>query len=216
MNEITAAALEYIKRGIDLQNASTAEFQHAADVLVGMGGEGARPERVLFCSPVTGQIETGQNVWGGSWFDATGFCTYYTATGKPAYHTGCDLNMPNLADSGRPVYAAAPGEVVFAATVTGWQGDVVCIKHTLEDGSFIWTRYAHITRSVQRGQTVARGAVLGTIADYNKDGPKGDHLHYDVAKIDLSLRPGDWPGLDKVGLVRDYADPAAWHRDRSK
>lgn len=30
------------------------------------GGTGAQPERLLFCSPCTGQIETGSNIWGGA------------------------------------------------------------------------------------------------------------------------------------------------------
>lgn len=172
--------------------------------------------RVLFGSPVTGQIETGSNIWGGSWFDATGFCTYYTATGYAAYHTGCDLNMPNYADSGKPVYAAADGVIVFAGVISGWQADVVTMKHVLEDGSTVWTRYAHIHATVARGQAVTRGTVIGTIADYNQDGPKGDHLHFDVALIDLQAKPGDWPGLDKVGLLRDYVDPVKWLTGRMK
>jgi murein DD-endopeptidase MepM/ murein hydrolase activator NlpD len=172
--------------------------------------------RVLFCSPVTGQIETGENVFGLDWFDATGFATLYEPSGKKQYHTGVDLNRPNYADSGAQVYAAADGEVVYAGVVSGWQGQVVCLKHALEDGTFIWSRYAHIEAFVMRGAQIKRGSLVGKIADYNRDGPKGDHLHFDVARIDLREMPGDWPGLDKVGLLRDYLDPAKVLKERSK
>jgi murein DD-endopeptidase MepM/ murein hydrolase activator NlpD len=167
-------------------------------------------ERVLFASPVTGVVG---EVWGGAWFDATGYCKYYESKpGVYSYHTGCDLNMPNYADAGKPVYAAADGVVKFCGQVTGWQGDVVVIEHVLEDGSQVWTRYAHITHGVGYNQIIKCGAVIGHIADYNKDGAKGDHLHYDVARIDLGVKPGDWPGDDKARVLRDYHDPAQWHK----
>lgn len=175
----------------------------------------AVPARVLFCSPCIGSISTTPNQFGMDWFDATGYATYYTAAGAPAYHTGCDLNRPNLADSGRPVFAAADGQIVFAGTVPGWQGQVIVIKHWLEDGAWIWTRYAHVA-DVCQAEAVRRGDLIGHIADYNKDGPKGDHLHFDVARIDLGARPGDWPGADKARLLGDYIDPAAWLRERAK
>lgn len=173
-------------------------------------------QRVLFSSPVTGYVG---DVWGADWFDATGFGTYYTASGSPAYHTGCDLNRPGYADAGAHVCASADGYIVFAGIVPGWQQSVVVIKHTLEDESFIWTRYAHIKNITPIGQTqpkIKRGDQIGTIADYTPTGPQGDHLHYDVARVDLGIRPGDWPGADKARLMRDYIDPVKWHTERSK
>lgn len=174
------------------------------------------PARVLFGSPVTGQIEPAVTPWGGDWFDATGFAVRYTATGTPAFHTGADLNRPNYADSGAPVYAAADGLVVFNGIVPGWQGEVVVVGHTLEDGSKVWTRYAHIIRVSTFKSEVKRGEVIGTIADYAPKGPSGDHLHFDVARIDLGAKPGDWPGLDIERLKRDYLEPAVWIRERGR
>ena len=172
-------------------------------------------ERLLFCSPVTAKIEASANIWGGDWFDATGYGTRYDATGKWAIHTGHDLNRPNYADAGATVYAAADGEIVFNGVVQGWQGCVIVIKHTLEDGSNIWTRYAHVGISLARG-SIKRGGVLATIADYGSNGPKQDHLHFDGARIDLGAHPGDWPGDDLPRVKRDYIDMAQWLRERGK
>lgn len=173
--------------------------------------------RVLFASPVTGKIESISNVWGGDWFDATGYGKLYNSAGEQAYHTGADLNRPNYADAGAPVYAAADGELVFAGPVSGWQGKVIVIKHALEDGSNIWTRYAHVEiniTSLTRDEPMYIGRQIGAIADYTPKGPSGDHLHYDIARIDLGARPGDWPGMDTERLHRDYINPFAWHVGR--
>jgi murein DD-endopeptidase MepM/ murein hydrolase activator NlpD len=124
------------------------------------------------------------------------------------------MNRPAYADAGAPVYAAADGEIVFAGEVPGWQGQVIVIRHTLEDGSRIWTRYAHI-RDVAQSSMVKRGDRIGTIDDYNKDGAPNDHLHFDVARIDLGAKPGDWPGLDKTRLFDTYINPATWLRERA-
>lgn len=205
--------LWYLERAVILFNEGVAQVQHAYDAIRVMDPGGARPERVLCCSPVTGRIEPGENSWGGDWFDATGYSTLYGATGKSCYHTGADLNRPNFADSGAPVYAAADGEIVFSGAVQGWQGSVIVQLVTLEDGQRMWLRYAHISALIKG--TVRRGQQIATIADYNKDGPKGDHLHFDIAHIDLNNWPGDWPGLDVARLKRDYADPAQWLKERA-
>ena len=165
--------------------------------------------RVLFCSPVTGQVETGSNPFGGDWFDATGYAVSYITNGARAYHTGCDLNRPAYADAGANVYAAADGELVFFGTLPGWQGMVLVLQHTLENGSLIWTRYAHITKTTTE-KFHKRGDLIGVIADYGANGPPGDHLHFDIARIDLGRSPGDWPGQNLARVQRDYIDPVVW------
>lgn len=172
--------------------------------------------RVLFASPVTGTVSDTPNVYGSDWFDATGYCTLYKSNGIDCFHTGADLNRPGYQDSGALVHAAADGEIVFNGVIQGWQQSVVVIKHTLEDGSFVWTRYAHIKAvGIVLSSYIARGNQIGIIADYTPLGPQGDHLHFDVAKIDLGARPGDWPGMDKARLVASYYDPAKWLKERS-
>jgi murein DD-endopeptidase MepM/ murein hydrolase activator NlpD len=201
----------------DLQHhadAIIAELQHVRSVLAGMDVD--QPPRVLFCSPVTGVISATPNPYGLDWYDATGYCTYYQSNGVYCYHTGADLNRPAFGDSGKPVYAAADGVVVFAGVVSGWQQKVVTIKHTLEDGSNIWTRYAHITNSVVADKVVNRGDQIGVIAEYMPVGPAGDHCHWDVCIDDLGSRPGDWPGMDKARVLAHYKDPSKWLTERSK
>lgn len=164
-------------------------------------GNGAPP--LVFSSPVTGTTE----IWGGDWFSAVGYAVSYS--NGTAYHTGCDLNRPNYADAGKPVYAAADGQIVFSGVVLGWQGQVVVIDH-----GGVWTRYAHIKDAPGLGP-VKRGQQIGIIADYDRNGPKGDHLHYDVARIDLGARPDDWPGNNKARVISDYHDPVKWHKDHA-
>jgi murein DD-endopeptidase MepM/ murein hydrolase activator NlpD len=211
--ETIAAVQAYLNRGFELMNEATAQFQHAAAVWAGMGGDGAKPEKLVKCSPVTGVPSTTGNVWGMDWYDATGYATYYTPNNVPCYHTGCDLNRPNFADSGSSVYACADGEIVFSGTVPGWQGQVVVIRHVDAD-EILWTRYAHIRDVPTIGMVkvpVKRGDKIGVIADYTPVGSKaGDHLHFDVCRRDLGASPGDWPGLGLVQLKRDYLNPAEW------
>ena len=169
--------------------------------------------------PVGSQQERdAAQAWAGEWFDASGFgsasATYKTLTGS--WHTGADLNLPNWKDSRAQVFASADGVVVFVGAASGWQGRLIVIKHA--DG--IWTRYAHLaeTRVVQ-GQNVKRGDWIAIIGDYLPAGGANDHLHWDVARIDLGAKPGDWPGTDLARLLRDYINPLEWinsHREDDK
>lgn len=201
-------------------DAMIAQLRVVIDELTDMKKAGLAPARVVFCSPVTGKtigIHYG-NVYGGDWFDATGFAKLYNSSGVSGYHTGADLNRPDYMDSGANVFTPADGVVRFAGCVQAWQGDVVVLEHMLEDGAHVWTRLAHIKRDadIVAGVQIGRGQLLGVIADYNRDGPKGDHLHFDVARIDLGAKPGDWPGADKARLLAEYIDPAAWLLERAK
>lgn len=171
------------------------------------------PERVLFASPVTGKVG---DVWGGVWFAAVGYAEKYGVAGH--YHTGVDLNLPGFLDAGKPVYCAADGELVWYSAVQGWQGKVAVVKHTLEDGQLIWTRYAHIDtlNGLMVGQHIGRGVQLGTIADYTPIGkPEGDHLHYDVSRKDMCEYVDDWPATSLSRVLADYVDPVKWHKARA-
>lgn len=176
--------------------------------------------RVLFCSPVTGKMESLISIFGPSWFIALGYATLYQDS--TAYHTGVDLNLPGYADSGKPIYASADGIVTFAGVVSGWQGEVVVIHHALETGIGVWTRYAHVMNVyVKANDLVHRGDKIAVIADYNSNGPRDDHLHFDVGcydtetHIDLGMHPGDWPGMDVIALRRRYFDPSQWLKQRA-
>lgn len=171
-----------------------------------------------FDAPIaTPEERRSELLWPGHWFDATGFAALYGATGTQCYHTGVDLNLntPHWdADAHSAVYAAAHGLVVFAGTLPVW-GDVVVIRHFLDHGS-VWTRYAHVeSLTVRVGDLVGRGSLIGSIS--NGYGRYPYHLHFDVAQIDLGVRPGDWPGLNLPIVLDYYLDPLQFiltHRPR--
>ncbi len=154
------------------------------------------------------QERAGAPMWPGAWFDATPYGTRYDATGRPAVHTGADLNLPNDQDALAPVYAGASGVVRAAAVYPVW-GNLIIVEHKLADGTPIWTRYGHLNEmSVQANQVVSRGQMIGRVGNaFNR---YAYHLHYDVARIDLGKSPADWPGDDLGRVMRDYLDPLAF------
>lgn len=166
-------------------------------------------EGVWFDSPVGTLAERrGSQVWPGTWFDATGFATYYTTVGA-AYHTGADLNNNSPAwDSDRlaPVYAAADGVVTHAGKLAGTWGNVVVVEHA----PLLHTRYAHLADfTVQAGQHVTRGQQIGRIG--NAGGQVAYHLHFDVGTSGvLKSQPGHWPGNSRTAVLAHYADPKAY------
>ena len=154
-----------------------------------------------------------KTAWAGGWLDANPFGSYYTnpATGLAAYHTGADLNLIGDADAHTSIYASADGVVVFAGALAVW-GNVIVIKHAADS---VWTRYGHVEgMAVKAGDAVKRGQPIARVG--NANGTMAYHLHFDVAKVDLGAKPGDWPGTDKARLMRDYVDPKQWinaHRE---
>lgn len=199
------------KRVIEIMNGIDAYFAELRDILTPLE---ASPERVVLCSPVTGEVSVTANVFGGEWWVATKFAERYGANGH--IHPGVDLNLSSYRDSGKPVFAVADGEIVFSGQVKSWEKSVVVLKVTLEDGKPLWVRYAHLADIVPLGM-VKRGQKLGIIADYGSDGPKQDHLHLDFSKVvDLGEFPGDWPGTDEARVRRSYSDPEQLLKERSK
>ncbi len=87
-----------------------------------------------------------------------------------AFHTGIDLDAPYSS----PVYATAPGTVIFS----GWLGDygqTVEIDH----GFGIVTLYAHLRRRlVAVGQNVPAQAEIGLVGTTGRS--TGPHVHYEV------------------------------------
>lgn len=151
------------------------------------------------------------DLWPGDWTDANTFGNYYRLRDSYYYHTGADLNLNEPAwdsDRGKPVFAAASGDVTFAGRRRHW-GNVIVICHDpLEPGgSVVYSRYAHLGRlDVRRGQRVQRGQQIGTVGQDEYGGPF--HLHFDISPTEVLYNdPGDWPGLDRRRLFRDYVDP---------
>lgn len=159
----------------------------------------------------TAEERASAKLWPGYWVDATGFLAAYTATGKLAYHTGVDLNLNRPffdSDKNAPVYACASGTVVYANTESPW-GDknaIIVIAHILANGNLVWTRYAHVNEiTVLTEASVVRGQQIAKIG--NAGGRYPYHLHFDIAKRNLGVAPGDWPGNNRQGVLDGYHDP---------
>ncbi|MBV8169681.1 MAG: M23 family metallopeptidase, partial [Alphaproteobacteria bacterium] len=96
-----------------------------------------------------------------------------------ALHEGIDMQAPLRT----PVYATAPGKVVFA----GWHasyGRMLEIDH----GYGIRTRYAHLDRIlVEDGADIVFGKEIGLIGSSGRT--SGTHLHYEVLVDGRSRNP---------------------------
>jgi murein DD-endopeptidase MepM/ murein hydrolase activator NlpD len=96
-----------------------------------------------------------------------------------AQHSGIDFRAP----TGTPVRAVAAGKIVEAGPNGGY-GRMVEIDH----GFGITTRYAHLSAiTVNEGDTIARGAVLGHVGSTGRS--TGPHLHYEVRIDDDATDP---------------------------
>lgn len=86
-------------------------------------------------------------------------------------HDGIDIKVPE----GTPIKAAGEGTAVFVESGMRGYGKIIIIKH---DGDF-YTVYAHNRENrVKRGDTVAKGEVIGMVG--NSGNANGSHLHFEV------------------------------------
>jgi murein DD-endopeptidase MepM/ murein hydrolase activator NlpD len=180
--------------------------------------------------PVTGPVQIGERLadgfdapvgteeerleaelWPGEWADANSFGNYYRLRDSYCYHTGSDLNLNRPqwdSDRGKPVYAAASGTVTFAGRIRTW-GNVVVVRHDplRPGGPSVYGRYAHLGEIVvEKDQRIQRGQQIGTVGRDEYNGPY--HLHFDISPTEILFNnPGDWPGLDRARLYRDYLNP---------
>ncbi|MDR2252989.1 MAG: peptidoglycan DD-metalloendopeptidase family protein [Bifidobacteriaceae bacterium] len=96
--------------------------------------------------------------------------------GSWRHHDGVDLS----ASCHTPIYASAPGKVVF----TGWAGGYgnrVVISHGNVDGQLMFTTYNHIWNGeiwVSTGQSVERGEQIANVGTTGAS--TGCHLHFEV------------------------------------
>lgn len=98
-------------------------------------------------------------------------------------HRGVDL----AGTPGQPVYAAAPGTVVFAGTLAG--RPVVSIAHP----GGLRTSYEPVTPTVRPGQLVTAGTSLGALAAGHESCPAPACLH--------------WGAMWGPAANADYVDP---------
>lgn len=95
-------------------------------------------------------------------------------------HHGVDI----AADEGDPVYAAAPGEVLFASSTLRGYGNVVILRHDHATTSL----YAHNSLLLVRpGQQVRTGELIARVGSTGRS--TGPHVHFEVRRGERPLDP---------------------------
>jgi len=135
--------------------------------------------------------------------------------GGPSRHLGADLSNRR---SGGPVRAAAHGVVLLArdTDVGNGYGLHVVLAHRLEDGTMVYSVYAHLSRgtiAVRAGNRVSLGDLLGRVGATGV--ATAPHLHFEVR---VPRRSGDrWEtgeAVDPIAFVRarlpDHDTDSTW------
>jgi murein DD-endopeptidase MepM/ murein hydrolase activator NlpD len=136
-------------------------FQPSGEEVGWFDGNGASTKRGLMMTPVDGARLT--SVFGER---------FHPVLKYRKMHRGIDLAAP----IGTAIYAAADGEVVFAA-MKGNNGNFTILQHA--DG--MQTYYLHQSRfmaGIQPGAHVTQGQKIGEIGTTGRS--TGPHLHYEV------------------------------------
>jgi murein DD-endopeptidase MepM/ murein hydrolase activator NlpD len=114
-------------------------------------------------------------------------------TGNRRFHSGLDIGAP----SGSPVVATGAGTVISAGWNGGY-GKAVIIQHSDTQQ----TLYGHLSEvSVQAGQTIAQGTVIGLVGSTgNSTGP---HLHFESR---MPTTAGVWSAVDPSQEIQYAVD----------
>lgn len=106
----------------------------------------------------------------------------YNGTGYTRYHTGLDF----YGGMGTPIFAPAPGKVVFTGPLTV-RGNTTIVDH----GWGVFTMYCHQSEfEVQVGDEVITGQELGKVGATGR--VTGPHLHWEVRVGGVPVDPLDW------------------------
>jgi hypothetical protein len=98
------------------------------------------------------------------------------------FHTGLDF----CGQLGHPIYAAAPGVVVFAGPLTV-RGNATMIDH----GRGVFTAYMHQSEIlVNVGDRVEQGQLIGRVGKTGR--AEGPHLHFEVLVGGVQVDPLEW------------------------
>jgi murein DD-endopeptidase MepM/ murein hydrolase activator NlpD len=106
----------------------------------------------------------------------------YNGSDYDYYHTGLDY----CGQIGDPIYAAAPGVVVFAGPSTV-RGNATMIDH----GMGVFSAYMHQSEIlVNVGDRVEQGQLIGRVGNTGR--VEGPHLHFEVLVGGVPVNPLDW------------------------
>lgn len=104
-------------------------------------------------------------------------------------HTGVDIAGVGIA--GKPIVAAADGQVILASFNSGGYGNYVMINHGSMGGSNYVTLYGHMTSyCVSVGQSVKKGQTIGFVGSTGRS--TGNHLHYEIRVNGSPQNPMGW------------------------
>jgi murein DD-endopeptidase MepM/ murein hydrolase activator NlpD len=114
-------------------------------------------------------------------------------TGNRRFHSGLDIGAP----AGSPVVATGDGTVISAGWNGGY-GKAIIIQHSDTQQ----TLYGHLSEiSVQAGQTIAQGTVIGLVGSTgNSTGP---HLHFESRMPNVA---GVWSAVDPTQEIKYAVD----------
>jgi murein DD-endopeptidase MepM/ murein hydrolase activator NlpD len=115
------------------------------------------------------------DVFGDGFLIRHGYATENTWYLPGYLHAGEDWYTTEGDAAGAGVYAAAPGEIVFAGS--DYPGRVVIVRH----GDDLFSMYGHLDYAlpVAVGDVVERGKPIGTILA-RTDGRAPSHLHFEI------------------------------------
>ena len=95
-------------------------------------------------------------------------------------HSGIDI----AADAGEPVYATAPGVVIYADDGMTGYGNLVIVRHDTN----VTTLYAHNIRlEAREGTSVKAGALIAKVGSTGHS--TGPHLHFEMRDGDRAVNP---------------------------
>ena len=131
---------------------------------------------------------------------------------KGEYHPGADFNDTGWGDHdlGAPIYAVADGIVTAVGFWPVW-GNLILIEHRLQDGSQIWSQYAHPREVlVKKDDMVRRGQKIGTIGKGDND-RYWAHLHFEIRRKDFHV--ASWQVHNPEIVKTNYHDPITFILD---
>ncbi len=128
---------------------------------------------------------------------------------KGVWHPGEDWNGRGGGDTdlGDPIFAVAHGLVLHAKFIPGSWGNVVLVRHSLPDGTPMWSQYAHLDAiHVAEGDVLLRGQQVGTMGRGDPKAKMKVHLHFEVRVTELPA--GNWSPMvrDKAKVLEHYRE----------
>lgn len=143
-------------------------------------------------------------VYHSGWGDS-----YHSSQGG---HNGIDISAAVNTD----VYAAAPGKIVYAASM-GARGNTIIVEHSIGNGYSYYSYYQHLNSFTKTSGSVSAGTVIGKVG--NTGGNYGYHLHFGIVRgasslgsSALSLESKGWLiGSGEQGRILNNPSQSNWN-----